>query len=234
MTRAIKAILLFSFCAWCFVLKPQAALADEYLPMYSPNGKDVGRYYRADGSAPTKVQAETDRRSCFMDDREISKLAADRIAELIKINREGAAIELARAIRPCMIKKGWRIVMDGDVITPERSTIAVVDVALDQISSTLPRQMDEHSDLVLVKRDRTDVIYTIQVRPTSQFVVNEMRSFAIANPRASEIMQKSLMKQRVCEPEPNKYLKEGFAIIYEMRDTQGIVWRTRLTLDDCK
>lgn len=221
-------------CACLFALSLGSALADEYLPMTTPTGKEFGRYYRADGSAPTQARGEADKRSCLGDASEISNPIADRISEIAKTNREVAAIELAKALRPCMGRKGWRIVMEGDLIIPERSTIAVVDVALDQMSSTLPRPMDEHSDLVLVKRDRTDVIYTIRIRATSQSMANEMRKFAITDPRAAEILNKSLMKQTGCEPEPNKYLREGFAIVWEMHDTQGIVSRTRLTILDCK
>lgn len=36
--------------------------------------------------------------------------------------------------------------------TPDRATIAAVDATLDKMSSTLPRQMDEYSDLVKVHR----------------------------------------------------------------------------------
>jgi hypothetical protein len=236
MTPIFKAILSATFFACLLSLSVEVARADEYLPMTSSpgTGKEFGRYYRTDGSPPTQDQAETDKRSCFMDDREISKPVADRISALAKTNPEAAGMELAKAIRCCMSAKGWRIVMEGDLKVPERSTIAAVDVALDQMASMLPRQMDEHSDLVLVKRDRNDVIYTIQIRVKSQSVANEARKFGLSDPRAAEIINKSLMKQSLCEPELNRYLREGFAIIWEMRDAKGIVSRTRLTGHDCK
>lgn len=236
MTQTLKAILAATLLFACqFSLLPvEAVLADEYLPMISAaTGREFGRYYRADGSAPTRVQGEADKLSCIMDEGEVSKSVADRISVLAKTSREAAEVELAKAIRSCMSAKGWQIVIVSAPMISS-SKIVAVDVALDQMASTLPRQVDEHSDLVRVRRIRTDVIYTIQIRAKSQSIADEMRKASLADPRAAEVLGKSLMKQTACKPEPNRFLIDGFAMIWEMLDIKGLVSRTRLTLPDCK
>jgi hypothetical protein len=212
------------------------ALADDYLPLTSNvTGREIGMAYRTDGMPPTKARAESDTKSCMHDPREVPNPVADRISALARTDREAAEIELAKAITPCMAKKGWRTVINGSAAPSiERSTIAIVDVALDKISSSLPREMDEHSDLVGVKRDKTDIIYSIKIRPKSQSSADMLRGIAATDPRAAEVMNKSLMKQSLCEPQPNMYLKEGFAVVWEMFDGHGLLWRSRLTAADCR
>jgi hypothetical protein len=193
------------------------ALADDYLPwMSTATGREIGRAYRLDGTPPTKARGESDKKACLLDPREVPNAVADGLSALARTDRAAAEIEIAKVVIPCMAKKGWRIVVAGaSAPSIERSTIATVDVVLDNISSSLPREMDEHSDLVGVKRDKTDIIFTIKMRPKSQAAADELRRFATTDPRAAEVMNKSLMKQSLCEPQPNIYLKAGFAVIWE-------------------
>jgi hypothetical protein len=207
------------------------SLAADYLPVTSTlTGQEIARAYRTDGSFPNKALAADDKRSCL--EREVPKALVDRLSTL---DRQTAEIEITKAVIPCMAKKGWRIEISsaGAPSIVERSTIAVVDAALDKVSSSLPRQMDEHSDLVGVKRDKTDIVYTIKFRAKSQGAANELRRFASKDPRAAEVMNKSLMKQSLCEPQPNMYLKAGFTVVWEAYDERGLVWRTRLIANDC-
>jgi hypothetical protein len=224
------------FNAILTILVIGVALADDYVPLTSNvSGREFGRAYRTDGMPPTKARAESDTKACLHDPREVPDPVADRISALGRTDREAAEIEIAKAVTPCMAKKGWRTLIN-DLAAPsiERSTIAVVDVALDKISSSLPREMDEYSDLVGVKREKTDIIYTIKVRPKSQSSADKLRGLAAADPRAAEVMNKSLMKQSLCEPQPNMYLKECFAVVWETFDGRGLLWRSRLTAADCR
>ena len=212
-----------------------AAIADDYLPLISTvTGREIGRVYRTDGAPPTKTRAETDKRACLLDPQEVPNTVSDRLSALARNNREAAEIEIAKAVIPCMAKKGWRTVLiDAAAQGIERSTIATVDIALDKISSSLPRQMDEYSDLVGVKRNKTNIIHTIRFRPQAQATADELRRFATTDPHAAEVMNKSLMKQSLCEPQPNLYLKSGFAVVWETFDGRGLLWRSRLTAADC-
>jgi hypothetical protein len=167
--------------------------------------------------------AADDKRSCL--EREVPKALVDRLSML---DRQTAEIEITKAVIPCMAKKGWRIELasvSGAIM--ERSTLAAIDAALDKVSISLPRQMDEYSDLVDVKRNDTDIVYKIRFRAKSQDAANELRQFTIKDSRAAEVMNKSLMKQSLCKPQPNMYLKTGFTVIWEVYDERGLVWRTR-------
>lgn len=211
------------------------ALAEDYLPLTSTlTGREIAQAYRTDGTPPTKARGDNDKKACFLDPREVPKVVLDRLSALARTDREAADIELLKVIIPCMAKKGWRTVVAGAPVPGiERSTFAAVDVALDKISSSLPQQMDEHSELVSVKRDKTDIIYTVKMRPKSQSIADEMRRFAISDPRGAEVITKSLMKQALCEPQPNLYLKTGFIVVWETFDARGLLWRGRLAAADC-
>lgn len=232
-TRVTRTICVGALLA---ILMTSVAFADDYLPLTSNvTGREIGMAYRTDGMPPTKARAESDTKACMHDPREVPNPVADRISALARTDREAAEIELAKAVTPCMAKKGWRTVINSSAAPSiERSTIATVDVALNKISSSLPREMDEHSDLVGVKRDKTDVIYTIKIRPKSQSSADKLRKLFTTDPRAAEVINKSLMKQSLCEPQPNMYLKEGFAVIWETFDGRGLLWRSRLTANDCR
>jgi hypothetical protein len=42
------------------------------------------------------------------------------------------------------------------------------------------------------------------------------------------------MKQTLCEPRPNKFLQEGFAVVWDVFDGETPFARTRLVAADCK
>jgi hypothetical protein len=211
------------------------ARADGYLSMLSVvTGQEIGRAHRTDGSIPNQADNTNDQNACANDPREVPKTDADRIGELARTDREAASIELAWVIGPCMARKGWRIVITaGDIPGIERPAIAALDAVLDRLSSSLPVKVDQHSDLVQVKRHKADVVYTMKVRPESQGTADELRKFYAADSRAAESMNKNLMKKTYCTAPPNVFLKAGVAIIWEVFDGKGLVWRIRLASDDC-
>ncbi len=211
------------------------ARADGYLSMLSVvTGQEIGRAYRTDGTIPKQADNTNDQSACANDPREVSKADADRIGDLARTDREAASIELARVIGPCMARKGWRIVIAGaDIPGIDRPAIAALDAVLDRLSSSLPREVDQHSDLVQVKRYKADVVYTMKVRPESQGTADELRKFYVADPRAAEAMNKDLMKKSYCTTPPNIFLKAGVTIVWEVFDERGLVWRIRLASDDC-
>ncbi len=183
---------------------------------------------------PKPVDNADDQNTCASDPREVSKADADRIGELARTDREAASIELARTIGPCMARKGWRIVIAaGDNPGIERLAIAALDAVLDKLSSSLPLEVDQNSDLVQVKRYKADVIYTMKVKPESQSAADELRTFYLADPRAAEAMNKNLMQKTYCTTPPNIFLKAGVTISWEVFDGKGLVWRIRLASDDC-
>jgi hypothetical protein len=63
--------------------------------------------------------------------------------------------------------------------------------------------MDEVSDLIKVRREKTDIIYTIRFKTNSQKSADLLRNMQKADPRSMEVGNISLAKQRVCEPVPN-------------------------------
>ena len=164
--------------------------------LFVVTGQEIGRAYRTAGAIPMQADNTNDQNACANDPREVSKADADQIGELARTDRETASIELARVIGPCMARKGWRIVIAGaDIPGIERPVIAALDAVLDKLSSSLPRKVDQHSDLVQVKRYKADVVYTMKVRPESQGTADELRKFYAADPRAAEAMNKNLMKK---------------------------------------
>jgi len=228
---ALKVIYCALFAA--FSLSP--ARADGYLVMQSPlTGQEIGRAYRTDGMNRTEADISNDQNACIKDLREHSKADAGRIAELSRTDREAAWIELAIAVGPCMAKKGWRIViLGGDIPGIKRSEIAALDAVLDKLSSSLPHRIDQHTDLVSVRRYKADVIYTLRVRPQSQGMADDIRSFMIVNPHTTEAGIKDLMKRSYCVPPFDVYLKDGFAFSWENFDEKGLLWRVRLASNDC-
>lgn len=216
-----------------FAISP--ALADVYLPMLSVlTGQEIGRAYRIDGAIPKPVDNADDQNACANDSREVSKIDADRIGDLARTDREAASIELARTISPCMVRKGWRIIIAaGDIPGIERPAVAALDAVLDKLSSSLPLKVDQHSDLVQVNRYKADVIYTMKVKSESQTTADELRKFYMTDPRAAEAMNKNLMQKTFCTTPPNIFLKAGVAISWEVFDQKGLVWRIRLASDDC-
>ena len=209
--------------------------ADDYLVMQSPlTGQEIGRAYRTDGLKPMEADGANDQNACIKDPRELSKADAGRIADLARTDREAAWIELTTVVSPCMAKKGWRIViLGGDIPGIKRSDIAALDAVLDKLSSSLPHQIDQRSDLVGVRRYKADVTYTLRVRVQSQGAADELRTFMKVNPHTTEAGVKNLMKQTYCMPPYDKFLKEGFAFNWENFDEKGLLWRVRLTSDDC-
>jgi len=209
--------------------------ADDYLVMQSPlSGQEIGRAYRTDGVKPKEADSANDQNACIKDPRELSKADAGRIAELARTDREAAWIELTTVVSPCMAKKGWRIViLGGDIPGIKRSDIAALDAVLDKLSSSLPHQIDQHTDLVGVRRYKADVIYTLRIRPQSQGMADDIRRFMIVNPHTTEAGIKELMKRSYCVPPFDVYLKEGFSFSWENFDAKGLLWRVRLTSDNC-
>ena len=216
-----------------FAISP--ALADVYLPMLSVlTGQEIGRASRTDGAIPKPVDNADDQNTCASDPREVSKADANRIGELTRTDREAASIELARTISPCMVRKGWRIIIAaGDIPGIERPAVAALDAVLDKLSSSLPLKVDQHSDLVQVNRYKADVIYTMKVKSESQTTADELRKFYMADPRAAEAMNKNLMQKTFCTTPPNIFFKAGVTISWEVFDQKGLVWRIRLASDDC-
>jgi hypothetical protein len=216
------------------------AIGADYLPFNSTaSGKEIARMSRLDGSSPSKERAATDKLECTNEPKSFSAAQEERINALIKTDREAAEIEIFRGIAPCLAKRGWRVVLalSDTALTsePDRATIAVVDATLDKFRATLPKQMDELSDLIDVRRERLEVVWISKVRPEGQAKVDELRTLATRDPQGMASIRKSLMKQTVCEPEPNRYLKDGFTMIWEMVDAEGRpLSRQSLTLADCK
>lgn len=232
----IRPRLICFVAAMAVILSSNHVQADNYVPMISSaTGKEIARMFRTNGGPVSKEQAAKDKRDCLLDPREISDSEAKRLSALGRTNREAAEIESAKVVAPCVAKKGWRteVANAGERSAIERSTIAAMDVELDRIASTLPRPMDEFSDLVRVKRDKTTAIFTVRVRSAEQVAADEMRRFASNDQRAAEVMQKSLMKQSLCKPDRSAFLKDGFSVVWEVFDNRGLVWRTSIKADDC-
>ncbi|GEM_PF-7088967 len=222
-------------CALFAAVAIGPARADGYLSMLSVlTGREIGRAYRTDGTIPKQADNTNDQNACASDLREVSKTDADRISELARTDREAASIELARLTGPCMARKGWRIVIaDSDIPGIERPAMAALDAVIDKLSASLPRQVDQHSDLVRVERHKADVIYTMKVRSESQGTANEVRKFYATDSRAAEAMNRDLMEKTYCTTPPNIFLKAGVVIIWAVFDEKGLVWRIRLASDDC-
>ncbi|MDP1841551.1 MAG: hypothetical protein Q8L19_23875 [Reyranella sp.] len=222
-------------CALFSALAFSPARAENYLSMLSVlTGQEIGRAYRIDGTIPKQADNTNDQNACANDPREVPKADAARIGELARTDREAASIELARVIGPCMTRKGWRIVITGaDIPGIERSAIAALDAVLDKLSSSLPSKVDQHSDLVRVRRYNANVIYTMKVKSESQGTADKLRKFYMVDARAAEAMNKTLMKQTYCTTPSNIFLKAGLAISWEVFDAKGLVWRIRLTSEDC-
>ena len=222
-------------CALLVAFAIGPARADVHLPMLSVlTGQEIGRANRADGTIPKPADNISDQKACASDPREVSKTDADQIGELARTDREAASIELARTIGPCMARKGWRLVIAaGDIPGIERLAIAALDAVLDKLSSSLPLEVDQNSDLVQVTRYKADVIYTMKVKPEAQGTAAELRKFYATDPRAAEALNKNLMQKTYCTTPPNIFLRAGVAISWEVFDQRGLVWRIRLASDDC-
>lgn len=229
---AVNVVLSALFSASAF----SPAHADYYLSMLSIlTGREIGRAYRIDGAMPSHVDNTNDQKACLSELREVSKTDADRIAELVRTDREAASIEFAKAIRPCMTGKGWRIVIAAkDNPDIGRSAIAALDAVLDKLASSLPQGVDQHSDLVRVRRDHAEVTYTMRVRPQSQDIADELRKVLAVKPHAAEAMNMDLMKKTYCAPLSDVFLGAGVAVRWEMFDDKGLLWRIRLASVDCQ
>lgn len=95
------------------ILFTHAANAGEYLPYLSTaTGKEIGRTVRTDGSYPSKERAIADKRSCLTDPAELPDAKAAELGALAKKDRVAAEIAIARAIEPCMAKRGWKIILN--------------------------------------------------------------------------------------------------------------------------
>jgi hypothetical protein len=212
------------------------AVAQEYVPLMSAaTGREIARAYRTDGTAPTEARAAGDKKACLLDPKEISNAVADRLSALVRTDREAAEVEVAKAVIPCMARKGWRTVIIGAAAPGiDDSTTAMIDDVLDRFSSSLPQKMDEISDLVKVRREKSDIIYTIRIKPSSQESANLIRDMQKRNPRAADNIRVKLAKRQLCEPVPNRYLTEGFTVVHEFYDNQGLLQKSRIVLADCK
>src|SRR5262249_33988383 len=113
---------------------------------------------------------------------------------------------------------------------PTPDSIAAVDAALPKMAALLPSQIDADSDLIKIRRENSEIIYTIQLRPQSQAKADQIRKFAASSPQAAMLSNMSLMKQIACKPEPNRFLKDGFAIVWEIVDAKGPISRSSLSL----
>ena len=212
-----------------------SAQSKEYLPLISNvSGHEIGRMYRTDGASPSKTQADIDKKSCLLDPNEISDAVANRINALLRTDRGAAARELARAVTPCMANKGWRLVIGPRDAPKSGNTKATIDAALRKINSLLPRRLDDDSNFVSVRRNGVNIVYTIKVRNGSQAKADELRRLNAVHPLGLEKIRKQLMERRLCEPEPNKFLRNGFAIVWNTFDDEGRLSRTRITAADCK
>jgi hypothetical protein len=111
---------------------------------------------------------------------------------------------------------------------PDAASIAAVDAALPKMALLLPSSIDSETELIKVRRENLDIVYTIQFR--SQAKADQLRKTSDSNPQLFQV----LMNKMACEPEPNKFLQDGFAIIWELVDAKGPISRSSLTLSDCK
>lgn len=224
------------FVAWSAAFALGPARADGYLSMLSVlTGQEIGRAYRTDGKYPTRAHNIIDQKACIDDPREVSKTDVDRINELMETNKEAVSIELAKVIGWCMTKKGWRIVITGaDVPGIEPSVLAALDAVLERLSSSLPNQVDQHTDLVQARRYGTDVIYTMKVRAQSQGVVDKLRRFIATDPHAVEAMNKNLMKKEYCTTPSNIFLTAGVVIIWEVFDERGLECTPWMRQQNCR
>jgi hypothetical protein len=75
------------------------------------SGRELGMAYRTDDTQPTQESAIRDKRACLMDAKEVSEKEVARLSTLAKADRDAAEREVARAVIPCMAKKGWRTVL---------------------------------------------------------------------------------------------------------------------------
>ena len=81
------------------------------LPITSADGREFGVTYRVDGSRPSREQAERDKRDCLSNPSEVGSNDVARLQRLARSDRDAAEREIAKAVIPCMAKKGWRIVL---------------------------------------------------------------------------------------------------------------------------
>lgn len=211
------------------------AYADSYVPITSHvTGNELGRASRADGSTASAAQFASAQGLCAADHREVTRSLADSINELAKRDRELAQLALIKATNACLQKKGWRVELNTKIGEPSAPVKAAVDVGLTKLAAELPMPMDQHTDLVSVKRVNADIVYTTKVRDSSSNLAQQWRQHLANDPQTAKAIMVSLMKQRVCEPEPAEFLREGFGVVYEMTDRNGLLSRTRLVLSDCK
>lgn len=226
------------------------AFAEKYLRLPSlATGKELARLYRTDGSAPSSAQYEADQQACTKSELYNDEPLMRKIVGIHKQDADAGQMAALGAIVICLGQKGWRVVgspapsAEAGRTTADQATgptgdrrkyRAAADIALDQLSATLPQKMDELSDLVAVKRVGDDLIYTVRARPSPDGKDDTFRRYLAQGERALAVGLRSVSKQLVCEPKPAEFLVWGFAAVYELVDSKGLITKVRLTLSDCR
>jgi hypothetical protein len=250
MRRLLRSLAIGSLC---LVGMSAPAFAEKFLRLPSlATGKELARLYRTDGSAPSSAQYEADQQACAKSELYNDEPLMRKIVAIHKRDADAGQMAALGAIVICLGQKGWRVVgsaapsSEVDRTTKNaadpatgptgdrRKFRAAADIALDQLSATLPQKMDEVSDLIAVKRVGDDLIYTVRARPSPDGKDNAMRRYLAEDERALVVGLRSVSKQLVCEPKPAEFLVWGFAVVYEFVDSKGLITKVRLTLSDCR
>jgi hypothetical protein len=213
-----------------------AAVAADYVPILSfDRSHEVARMFRTDGAPLSTEVLSVDRKMCVSDRTTVTDAMVTRLQSLSNTDRDAAALELLRTIALCMAKRGWRTeIIEGSETQPDRTSRAVVDTVLENLSRSLPAGMDEFSDLIRVHREGKVVVYTVKARATARATIADMRRFMITDPRTAKSLNRNLMKTRVCEPQPHTFIRDGYSIAYVMLDDQGdLIWREEMSAKDC-
>jgi len=93
--------------------------------------------------------------------------------------------------------------------------------------------VDEMSVLTAITRINDDIIYTIRFRPDFQSDADSLRRLYESDPAGTKAVALKLMKNKLCFPQPNKFLGAGFAVVYETFDKRGQLASLRLRASDC-
>jgi hypothetical protein len=112
--------------------------------------------------------------------------------------------------------------------TPDAGAIAAVDAALPKMALLLPSPISSDTDLIKLRREDLNIIYTIQF--TSKAKVDQMRKASATNPHLFQ----NQMKKIACKPQSNKFLLDGFTIVWELVDAKELITRSALKLADCQ
>jgi RNase P subunit RPR2 len=110
---------------------------------------------------------------------------------------------------------------------PDAASIADLDAALPKMAALLPNSINSETELIAVRREELNIVYTIQFR--SKAKVDQMRKA----PGKNQSSIQDSMKRIACKPEPNKFLVDGFTIVWELVDAKDVIMRSTLKLADC-